>query len=297
MSSTNNNETNIEIIEIDYEIDETQSNKKIIKLDKKDISKSFWLWQFFSHANYNYERMQGTAFAMCMSTILEKLYKKKEDLRDGLKRHLTFFNTEPNFGAVIHGIVISMEEEKANGAPIDDESINSVKTGLMGPLAGIGDTMVQGIIIPLIVALGISFGTTGNLFGPVLVLFGLPAILISIARFSWMRGYKMGNSAITSILAQGKMQKIIGAAGILGCTVMGALIAQYVNLQTTVSFQIGADAFDLQTQLFDKLLPSLLPIALTLGVYAILKKGKLNSIHVLLAIVVIGFAGALLGIF
>ena len=103
------------------------------KLTKSDLIKSFLTWQFFSHANYNYERLQATAFAQAMGPIIRKLYTAKEDISAALKRHLNFFNTEPNFGAVIHGITIAMEEEKANGAPIDDDAINAVKTGLMGP--------------------------------------------------------------------------------------------------------------------------------------------------------------------
>jgi len=152
-----------------------------VELTKKDVRKSYWLWQFFSHANYNYERMQGTAFAMSMAPILKKLYPNREDLSDGLKRHLVFFNTEPNVGAVIHGATIAMEEQKANGAEITGDSINAFKTGLMGPLAGVGDSLVQGIIIPLLVALGISISMTGNVSGSILVLIGLPLVLMAVA--------------------------------------------------------------------------------------------------------------------
>ena len=151
------------------------------RLEKKDIQKSYWLWQFFSHANYNYERMQGTAFAMAMSPILEKLYTKKEELAQALQRHLVFFNTDPNLGSLIHGATIAMEERRAAGADIDDDAINSFKTGLMGPLAGIGDSLVQGIIIPLVVAIGISISLTGNVMGSLLVLIGIHIILMCIA--------------------------------------------------------------------------------------------------------------------
>ena len=106
------------------------------KLSRSDVQRSFWLWTFFSHANYNYERLQGTAFAQAMTPIIRKLYKDPDEIKAALKRHLVFFNTEPNVGGVIHGAVIAMEEQRANGADIDDDAINGVKTGLMGPLAG-----------------------------------------------------------------------------------------------------------------------------------------------------------------
>lgn len=271
--------------------------EKRMKLTKKDVQKSYWLWQFFSHANYNYERMQGGAFAACMAPIIEKLYPNKEDRIAGLQRHLTFFNTNPNVGTVIHGAVISMEEERANGAEISDEAINAVKTGMMGPFAGIGDALDQGVIIPLIVALGISFGQTGNLFGPLLVLIGIPLALMLIAYNCWMKGYSLGSSAITSMLAGGRMKQIIGAAGILGCTVMGGLIATSVSLKTAIAFNIGDEAFDLQAQLFDAIMPNLLPLAVTLGVYALLRKEKFTSIQIMLGIIVICFVGGLVGIF
>ena len=270
--------------------------EKKIKLSKKDISRSFWLWQFFSHANYNYERMQGGAFAMCMAPIIKKLYPKHEDKVAGLQRHLEFFNSNPNFGTVIQGAVIAMEEERANGADISDEAISSVKTGLMGPFAGIGDALDQGIIIPLVVALGISLASTGNLAGPLLVLIGLPIILIAIARYFWMQGYKLGSNAVTTILAGGKMKRIIGAAGILGCTVMGGLISSYVSLRTTVVLDIDGSTFDLQASIFDAIMPNLLPLAVTLGVFSLLRKEKFTSLQIMLGIIVIGFVLGLLGI-
>jgi len=267
-----------------------------LKLTKKDVRRSYWLWQFFSHANYNYERMQGTSFAMAMAPILEKLYKSKDDLIKGLQRHLVFFNTNPNVGTLIHGAVIAMEEKRANGAEITDESINAVKTGLMGPLAGIGDTIDQGILIPLIVALGISLAKDGNILGSLIVLIGLPIVLMLISYNCWMAGYRLGTDAVTTLLSGGRMKRLIGAASILGCTVMGGLISAYVTCTTKVAFAVGQSQFDLQTQLFDAILPNLLPLAVTLGVYAVLKNGKYNSLVVMLVITVAGFVLGLLNI-
>ena len=270
--------------------------EKNITLTKQDITKSYWLWQLFSHANYNYERMQGTAFAMCMAPILQKLYTNKEELIEGLQRHLVFFNTDPNFGAMIHGAAIAMEEKKANGGDISGDTINAFKTGLMGPLAGIGDSVVQGIIIPLIVAIGISISITGNVLGSLLVLIGLPAALMAIAYNSWMRGYYLGSSAVTSLLSGGKMRSWMGAAGILGSIVMGGLISNYVNFSTKIVFHVGEVPFDLQAGMFDAIMPNLLPLALTLFVYWLTLK-KVKTWTILLGVAVVGFIGGALGIF
>ena len=93
-------------------------------ITRNDVFQSFLRWLFFSHANYNWERYQGTGFAHAMAPIIKKLYKDPEDIKAALKRHLVFFNTEPDTGGVIHGMVIAMEEKRAMGvADIDDERI------------------------------------------------------------------------------------------------------------------------------------------------------------------------------
>lgn len=276
---------------------EADGREAAIKLTKKDVNRSYWIWQFFSHANYNYERMQGGAFAACMAPVLDKLYPDKEARAAALSRHLVFFNTNPNFGTLIHGAAIAMEEQKANGADINDEAINSVKTGLMGPLAGVGDTLDQGIIIPLVVALGISIASQGNVLGSILVLVALPIILITLAHYFFMKGYKLGGTAVTAMLSGGKMKRLIGAASIMGCTVMGGLISSYVNLKTTIAFQIGEQQFDLQTQLFDAIMPNLLPLCITLGVLTLMQKKRISSLKVMLFLIVIAFVGGLIGIF
>lgn len=268
-----------------------------VKLTKKDVNHSYWLWQFFSHANYNYERYQGTAFAMCMAPIIKKLYPNdQEEVKAGLKRHLEFFNTDPNLGSVIHGATIAMEEQKANGVNVSSEMITSFKTGLMGPMAGIGDSIIQGVIIPIVVALGISIAQAGNVFGSLLVLIGLPIILMLIAHSSWMYGYKLGNNAISTILSGGKMKRYIDAAGIIGCIVMGALISNYVVFGMPIAFNIGDIPFNLQTDLFDTIMPNLLPLALTLFVYWLSTK-RVKTWKILLGVFVVGIVGGAIGIF
>lgn len=271
----------------------SQSNKK---LTKKDIVKSMFIWQFFSHANYNYERMQATAFAHSMGPIIRKLYTNKEDIAAALKRHLVFFNTEPDFGALIHGVTIAMEEEKANGAPITDEAINSIKTGLMGPIAGIGDTLVQGALIPILLAIGISFGTQGNVFGPLFYAVVLPICLVGITYVCWMKGYSLGKSAVEKFLATGIVKDIITGAGVLGCTVIGALAGKFVSLSTPAAVTIGKTVVNIQADLLDKIMPGLLPLGLTLIVLWLLNKGK-SPTKIMVYLMIFGAIFSLLKVF
>jgi PTS system mannose-specific IID component len=270
--------------------------KRHKKLTKWDIIKSFFLWLTFSHACYNYERLQASAFAHAMAPIIKKLYDTKEEIAQGLKRHLVFFNTEPNVGAIIHGIVIAMEEERANDAPITDEAINSVKTGLMGPMAGIGDTITQGTITPILLAFGIGLAVEGNLIGPILYVILIAAAIIGIAYFMWMQGYRLGRKAVEQLLESNMFNNIITAAGVLGCTVIGALTGKFVNLSTKLTLSVGEAQINVQADIFDKIMPKLLPLLLTLGVFWLVKKGK-NPITIMLYIVAFGVIGSAIGVF
>ena len=188
------------------------------KLSKKDLNKSIWRWQFFSHANYNYERLQASSFALSMIPIIKKLYPdNKEKQIEAIQRHLGFFNTEPNFGAVIHGITVAMEEEKSDGAPISEEAINSIKVGLMGPLAGLGDTLTQGTIIPLLLAIGISFGEKGNLFGPLGVMV-IGALIAQYVQFNLALVLNIGSTVID--LQKDILDKIIPNLLAFGLTLL-----------------------------------------------------------------------------
>jgi len=261
-------------------------------LTKSDVIKSWIRWFMFAQSNYNYERLQATSFAHSMLPIIKKLYKNNDDKKSAMQRHLAFFNTEPICGSVIHGITIAMEEEKANGKTIQDEGFNAIKTGLMGPLAGVGDTLTQGIITPILLAICIGITNTGNIAGPIIFLIAQFVIMTSISLTLWMSGYNLGKKAVEQVLQGGKVNKVIETASILGTLVMGGLVGRFVDLQTKINFTMGEVKFNLQTDLLDKLMPGLIPFALTLIVLYMIKKG-ISPIK-LMAILI--FAGAVLGI-
>lgn len=274
-----------------------QTGERKNLLTEADVKRSFWLWQFFSHANYNYRRYQGTSVALCMAGVLQKLYPNDpEKVKAGLRRHLSFFNTDPNLGSVIHGVVLSMEESRAGGADISDDLIEATKTGLMGPIAGIGDSVIQGVIIPILVSIGISYGARGNIMGPLMVLVALPVILISLSRASWLRGYRLGTQAVSELLSHGRMRRLIDGACVLGCTVMGALISIYVTISTPLTLSLGGAAFSLQAA-FDSVLPDLLPLLSTMGIYLVLKKGRVSLLWTMVVLAVAAFAGGFVGVF
>ncbi|MEN6435815.1 MAG: PTS system mannose/fructose/sorbose family transporter subunit IID [Anaerolineaceae bacterium] len=268
-------------------------------LTKKDVFASWWRWLFFSHACYNWERMQGLGFAHSMTPIIAKLYKTKEDISAALNRHLVFFNTQPDFGGVIHGIVIAMEEERAAGADISDEAINGVKVGLMGPFAGIGDTVQQGIVIPLGLAIGMSIATggqlgtatRGNALGPIFFLIVAAAWAWGFGWWIYYQGYKQGQSAVTNILASNQMNKLIVGASVLGNFIMGALAVSFIKLSTPVVFGIGGTNFAIQS-ILNQIMPNLLPLLLVILVWWLLAKKHVSPTLIMAVIIVVGILGA-----
>jgi mannose/fructose/N-acetylgalactosamine-specific phosphotransferase system component IID len=267
------------------------------KLTKKEIKRSFWRWTCFSHSNYNYERMQSSGFLHAMLPVLNKLYKDDETaLRESYQRHLEFFNTEPHFGGIIGGLTIALEEEKASGAPITGDAINSIKTGLMGPLAGIGDTLWQGTLVPILLSIAISIGAEGNIFGPIFYIVSMFAIMLGIAYYLWMQGYNYGKEGIQKLMNGDLLKKVMLGAKIMGGVVIGALTANYVNLSTSLVFKFGDLKLNVQTDILDKLLAGMLPLAVTMIALLCLNR-KMKSTMVLLILVFISAVGAIVGIF
>ena len=138
-----------------------------ITLTKKDRLAVAWRSTFIQ-GSWNYERMQNGGWAFSMIPAIKKLYKSKEDRSLALKRHLEFFNTHPYIASPILGVTLALEEERANGVPVDDVAIQGVKVGMMGPLAGVGDPVFWFTVRPMLGALGASLAIGGNILGPIL---------------------------------------------------------------------------------------------------------------------------------
>ena len=273
---------------------ETVDKKNL--LTSKEVNRAWLLWLFNNQACYNYERMMGIGFLHAMTPAFRKLYKDNKDLRiEAMQRHTSFFNCEPCLGSSIVGLVLAMEEQKALGAELDNDAITSIKTGLMGPLSGIGDTLIQGVILPLLIAFAVDFAKGGNWVIPLVFSLVMAIIVFGISRFGFLLGYRKGSDAFLSMLENGVIKRLISAASIMGCMVLGALVVNFVTMKCGISIPQAEGSFSMQEQLFDAILPSMLPLLLTLGCYKLLKAGK-SSVLVMLVIIAIGVIGGLTGI-
>ncbi|WP_010630730.1 PTS system mannose/fructose/sorbose family transporter subunit IID [Sporolactobacillus vineae] len=202
-----------------------------LKLTKKDRI-SVWWRSTFLQGSWNYERMQNGGWAYTMIPAIKKLYKTKEDRAEALKRHLEFFNTHPYVASPIIGVTLALEEERANGAPVDDVAIQGVKVGMMGPLAGIGDPVFWFTVKPILGALAASLAMTGNILGPILYFVGWNIIRMAFMWYTQEFGYKAG-SKITEDLSGGLLQDITKGASILGMFILGALVNRWVSIKFT----------------------------------------------------------------
>lgn len=266
------------------------------KITKIDLTISYLIWYWIAEIGISFERLQALAFCTCLIPILKKLYPVKEDLCAALKRHLNFFNTEGIWGCCIHSMVIAMEEQKANGEDIPEEAITGLKTALMGPFAGIGDTIDWATLKPLIYGFAATVAITGSAAGAFVSLI-LPIVTFTIGYYIWHLGYKLGKESISKVLQSGLINEVIIGTSILGLFMMGALSASFVNLSTPVIIQLGGGKPIPLQGIFDGIAPGLLPLAATFGIYFYMTKKGLNITKVVLVIIIASLVGSFLGIF
>jgi len=267
------------------------------KLSKSALKKVFWNWFLFNGCSQSGERMQGIAFCHAMTPAIEELYgDNPEEKKAALHRHLALFNVEPQLGSVIPGITAAMEEQRANGADLNDDAINTVKVALMGPLSGIGDTLIPGTLVPILLAICIGITKSSGILGPLLYLVVYPAITIGYAWFIFNKGYSSGLEGIASVMKQGTITALTNALNVLGLLVMGALTASYVSVGTKLAFTSGDMTVKLQT-ILDNIMPNLLPLVLVFFVYWLLSSKKKSALFAMTMIFVVAAVGMVLHVF
>lgn len=300
-----------------------------IKLSKKDRMSVAWRHQFLQ-GSWNYERMQNGGWCYSIIPAIKKLYPNKEDKVAALKRHMEFYNTHPYVSAPVMGVTLALEEERANGAEINDTAIQGVKVGMMGPLAGVGDPVFWFTLRPILGALGASLALSGNIIGPLIFFFAWNIIRIAFLWYTQEFGYKVGTS-IAQDLSGRLLGKITQGASILGMFIIGSLVQRWVSITFTPvvstvtqskgayidwnSLPSGVDGIKSALEQFaslgsnglnvekvttlqqnlDQLIPGLSALLLTLLCCWLLKK-KVSPIVIIVALFIIGILARLGGI-
>ena len=274
--------------------------EKSTLLTKSDITKSFVLWHAFSEVSLNFERLQALAFCNSMTPILKKLYANdKKGLSLALQRHLAMYNTEANWGIVVNGITIALEEKTAAGdedASDTAELITGLKAGLMGPLAGIGDTLDFGTLRPIVMGICIPFVMQGSVFAALVPLFYQVIYMAITSNILINLGYSKGRDSIMNILQSGAIHKVINGFGMFGLLMMGALSATYVKITTPLVITTGGGNSIAIQEMLDKIAPCMIPLLVVFAIYFFIKKKGPHYLQILCAVIVVSLLFSFLGV-
>lgn len=271
--------------------------KRQTQITKKDMMQTFF-FENFQQASFNYERIHALAFCVDMIPTIKRVYHKKEDQVAALKRNLTFFNVTPAVCGPVVGVTMAMEEAKAEGEPIDEGTINSLKIGLMGPLCGVGDPLIWGTLRPITAAIGASMAVNGSVAGPILFFVAFNAVRLALKWYGLKYGFEKGLDIVHD-LSGNLLPKLTEGATILGLFVMGVLVTKWtsINVPLVVSKTVANGKTTITTvqDILDQLCPGLLALGLTFWMMKLLKK-KVNPIVLIFALFAVGIVGYGLGI-
>lgn len=267
------------------------------KISKGALKKSFRNWYYGHLTCFSQEHMQTFGYLCSMLPIIEELYNTKEEQKEALQTYTAFFNTEPQLGTVVVGITAGLEEAKANGEDIDSEMINGIRAGLMGPVAGIGDSLIVGTLIPILLGIALGLSTDGSPLGAIFYIVVWNLFMTLGMRFLYYKGYELGGKAVEMIVGE-KANAIRESVIMLGTIVIGAVAASWISI--TTSFEMlnseGGTIINLQST-FDSIFPKLLPLITVLFCWWLMSKKKVSPTKVMLILVIIAFVGVLIGFF
>lgn len=268
------------------------------KLSKKTLSSTFWHW-YNGHATcFTYENMHTLGFINAMMPTIEELYDTKEERVEAIKTYRSFFNTEPQLGAIIIGICCGLEEARANGnEEVDTEMISGIRGGLMGPVAGIGDSIIVGTYIPILLGIALGLSTGGSPLGAIFYALAYIISITAFMKFVFNKGYELGGAAVDLIV--GEHADAIKNSIILGGTIIvGAVAGSWVNITTAFSLtnSSGETYLNLQS-ILDGIYPNILSGIVIMFCYYLLAKKNISTVKVMLILLIVALLGCLVGIF
>ncbi|WP_187231572.1 MULTISPECIES: PTS system mannose/fructose/sorbose family transporter subunit IID [unclassified Collinsella] len=274
------------------------------EIANQDVSLNKKIWQFFWRSwaiqdSWNYERQMNMGFLYGMVPTIDRCYPDETDpqqleaKKEAYRRHMAFYNCTPQTSAFVLGLASSMEEQYAKDrASVNPDSINAIKTSLMGPLSGIGDSFFQGTIRVIAFGLGVQLAQQGSIMGPILAMAIsiVPSVLITW--FAAKLGYQGGHEYLQKLQGGNMMDKLMYVCGIVGLMSVGAMIATLIGATTPLAFSDGAVVIQ---DILDSMMPNMIPLALTGLMYWLIKKGA-NTLALLAIAIVGGIALSALGV-
>lgn len=270
--------------------------KSIPADERKLLRKAFWR-SFTLYAAVSPAKQGASGFCYSLMPFFNKYYKGDEEgKKKALSRSMSYFNTTIPLSTFIMGLVASMEKENSQRPDFDTSSINAVKSSLMGPLAGIGDSIFWGVLRVIAAGIAVGLGAAGNVLAPVvfLLLFNVPTLLIKY--YGTFLGYKLGSEYIQKVYASGLMNILTKAAGIVGLIMVGGMTASMVTFHSTFTLNVkGQTVMELQSML-DQIFMGIVPLGLTLLCYYLLKKRNISITVLIIGVIILSILLSILGI-
>ncbi|MGX6979381.1 PTS system mannose/fructose/sorbose family transporter subunit IID [Vagococcus elongatus] len=269
------------------------NNKQISKEEKKLLNKVFWR-SFLIYGSYNPMRASGIGFLYAIMPFINKYYIKEDERIKAMQRNAEYYNITSAISTFPMGIIASMEKENSATGKFDSYSINAIKASLMGPLSGIGDSFFWGTFRVIAAGIGIGLAEQGSILGPLLflLLYNIPAI--AARYYGTFLGYGLGEKYIKEAYEKGIISTLTKAAGILGITMVGAMIYTTIGLQTGLKFNLSGMEYNLQ-DILDQVLKGILPLSATMICFFFVRK-KVSASKIMLGIIVVGAALSLIGL-
>ena len=267
------------------------------KVSKKTLNSSFWRWWYGNLTCFSHEHMQTFGYMWSMLPIIKELYPTHEEQCEKMQTYYPFFNTEPQIGCIVVGITAGLEEARANGADgIDDEMINGIRAGLMGPLAGIGDSLIVGTYITILLGIALGFSEGGSAIGPIFYIVVWNATSIWFQHYIYFLGYNLGGSAV-ELLVGDRATAFRNAVITMGQVIVGAMAASWVAISTNIVIAQDSTGADITLgSKLDGAFPKLLTCVFVLFCWWLMAKKGMSPVKCLLLMVVIGFVGSVIGL-
>lgn len=267
-----------------------------ITADEKKMIRKMFFRSFSLYADGSFAKSGGVNFCVSLMPFINKFYKNEEDRKQALQRHMTWFNTTGNVAPFIMGISAAMEKENSVKPDFEVESIPAVKTSLMGPLAGIGDSIFWGVLRVLAAGIAINLGQQGNILAPIvfLVLYNVPSIIVRY--YSGFMGYSLGATYIQELYDKGLMDILTKAASTLGLIMAGGMTFNTVSFTTILEYTAVEDNPLVIQDVLDQIFVGLVPLTVTLLSLYFMKTKKVNLNWVILVIVIVSMLLSVLGI-
>ena len=265
-------------------------------VSKRDIRRMFWRLQFFGLGlTITQSGYQAIGFLTAIGPVLEKIYRNasKEQRVSAMQRHLAMFLSQNTASGMILGITAAFEEQTSEE---QKEAVIALKAGMMGPLAGIGDSVFKITIQAIAGSIGAAYALHGNFIGPILMFIIYNGINIGVKYYGTVLGYEKGVSYINSGTQAKIMQKIINIATMVGIIVIGALIGSYVKINIGTEIKLKETVVSIQ-KLLDGVMPKLLPLLFTILLYKLNRKlPRKYLIFLIFGLLIIGTLLALQGV-